>query len=178
MTFKEFIKKYGWLVIPVVLIVVAWFSGDYYGQRLVRDSLESKADTVTKVVTVYKDFPQPQQTAKIGYIAVPMYKFLSDTVTAIETAYLHDTTVVYLPREEKYYEEEDGRLRLWVSGYEPRLDRYELDNITTTITNTIVEHPSRWSISISAGYAATLHSKTVVAGPYIGIGISYSLIRF
>lgn len=175
--FKAWIKRYGWLI-PIVLIIAAWFGGDRHGQKLVRDSLVSQTDTVTKTVTVYKDFPKPQETALVGYVHVPAYKFISDTVNAVSTVFLHDTTVVYLPREQRYYEEEDGRLRMWVSGYDPSLDRYELDKVETTITNTIVERPAHWALSVSAGYGAALHDKIVVLSPFIGIGISYNIISW
>lgn len=157
------------------IFVIAWFVGNVHGKNTAFDDAETKTDTVVKVVTVYKDFPQPQQTAQIGYIAVPAYKFITDTVNVVETAYLHDTTVLYLPREQKYYEEEEGRLRLWVSGYEPSLDRYEMDAVTTTVTNTVYVKPPRWSFTISAGWGLTYDviKKSVGTGPTIAGGISY-----
>lgn len=179
MSDSEKIRKYEWIV-PVVLIVAAFFGGDYYGQRKVEKSLVSERDTVIKTVTVYKDFPDPIKTAKVGYIAVPKYLFLPDSVDRPVPYAVHDTTTqyVYLPREQKYYEEEEGRLRLWVSGYDPRLDRYELDAQVITITNTVTEKRSRWGIGISGGYGVTLVGKTVQLSPYIGIGINYTFLSF
>jgi len=177
MSDSEKIRKYEW-IIPVVLIVAAFFGGDYYGQRKVEKSLVSERDTVIKTVTVYKDFPDPVETASAGFIQIPTYKFITDTVTQEKLAMLHDTTYVYLPREQKYYKEEEGRLRLWVSGYDPRLDRYELDAETVTITNTVTEKRSRWGIGISGGYGVTLVGKTVQLSPYIGIGINYTFLSF
>lgn len=181
MKFRDYVKKFEWLVVPVVLILAAWFSGDYYGQKKVRDTWEAQVDTTVRIVTIYKDFPKPQKEAFSGYLRVPAYRFISDTIERIRWAEIaipvHDTTVVYLPREEKYYEEEDGRLRVWVSGYEPSLDRYELDLPTTTITTTIKEKPQRWGIGISGGYGASLYDKKVILAPYIGIGITYTILR-
>jgi len=177
MTAGEFFKKYAWLLIPLLLVLVSFYGGMKYGERRAVSHVDVVADTVTKVVTIYKDFPQPIETAKIGYIAVPMYKFLTDTVNTVETAYLHDTTVVYLPREQKCYEEENGSLRLWVSGYDPRLDRYELDKTETVITNTVTVKPSRWGISIYGGYGAAYYDKRVILAPSIGIGITYTFLR-
>lgn len=178
MTAEDFFKKYSWLLIPLLLVLVSFYGGMKYGEKRAMSHIEVVADTVTRVVTVYKDFPQPIETAKIGHIAVPMYKFLTDTVNTVETAYLHDTTVVYLPREQKYYEEEDGALRLWVSGYEPRLDRYELDKKEMVITNTVTVTPSRLGISIYGGYGAAYYDKRVILAPSIGIGITYTFLRF
>ena len=174
---KTILKRYGWMI-PIVLMVAAWFSGDYYGQKMVRESLESKVDTVTKIVTVYKDFPEPQKTALVGYLPVPTYKFITDTINAVKWREIHDTTVVYLPREQRYYEEEDGKLKMWVSGYDPRVDRYEISWPETTVTQTIVQKPRRWHISVQFGYGVTFANGTVKAGPTLSGGVSYSLLSF
>ena len=177
MKWKDAIRKYEWVAIPLVLVVVSFLGGSRYGQKKVLASIENKSDTIVRVVPVYKNFPQPQKTAILGYLSVPKYKFLTDTINTVESLVLHDTTVVYLPREQKYYTEADGALRLWVSGYDPRLDRYELDLSETVITNTVTEKASRWGLSINAGYGFSLHDKIVYPSPYIGVGISYTILR-
>jgi hypothetical protein len=85
--------------------------------------------------------------------------------------------VVYLPREQKYYEENDGRLRLWVSGYDPRLDRWELDERQTTITQTVVPR-RRWSLGVTAGYGLALTEPKVALAPFVGVGITYAFLQF
>lgn len=174
-TWKERLRKCEWVIFPLVLVLSSFFAGSYYGQRKVLASIEVKRDTVVRVVTVYKDFPQPAKTSEIGHISVPAYRFISDTITREKVAFLHDTTVVYLPREQKYYSEADGKLRLWISGYEPRLDRYELDMETVTVTNTVRMKPPRWSISINGGYGVTMSEGRMRLSPYVGFGLSYSL---
>lgn len=175
---KKTMRGFEW-IIPVVLLLGASFLGGMkYGEYRADAQTEVMRDTVIKTITYYKDFPNPQETASIGFVPVPTYKFITDTIRAVETAYLHDTTVVYLPREQKYYEEAEGSLRLWVSGYDPRLDRYEFDSQVVTIKETVKEKPSRWGISISGGYGAALNGKTVILSPYIGVGISYTFLRF
>lgn len=139
----------------------------------------SKRDTVDKIVPIFKDFPQPLKTASIGFVSIPKYKFITDTLR--ETAYIdiHDTTFVYLPREQRYYAEEEGRLRLWVSGYDPKVDRYEIDWIETTITETITTKPKKWGIGISAGYGVAMTpEKTVVPSPFIGVSIQYNFLSW
>lgn len=159
------------------VIVSAWLLGSRHGQRVALEQ-ETRTDTVTRIVTVYKDFPQPQKSAITGQIAVPAYKFIADTIKRVETREitLHDTTIVFLPREQKYYEEADGRLRLWVSGYDPMLDRWELDERETTVTRTVL--PRRWSIGITAGYGAAIHDKTVMLSPFVGVGVNYAIFSF
>lgn len=179
MKWKDAIRKYEWVAIPLVLVVVSFLGGSRYGQKKVLASIESKSDTIVRVVPVYKDFPQPQKTAILGYLSVPKYKFLTDTINTVESLVLHDTTVVYLPREQKYYSEADGALRLWVSGYEPRLDRYEVDYKTVYVTQTLTKKPPRWGLGISAGFGATISKERVVSlAPYIGIGLQYNLVSW
>ena len=178
MSWKETLRKFEW-IIPVVLIIGAFFGGSYCGQKKVLASIDERCDTITKVVSFYKDFPEPAKTAQIGLIKVPSYQFITETEIVVEKDYLHDTIpqYIYLPREQKYYEEADGKLRLWISGYDPILDRYEFDQPTTTITTTVKEKASRWGVSINGGYGAALNGKSVVMSPYIGIGISYTILR-
>lgn len=178
MEIKKSIRKFEWFV-PIVLIVGSFFGGSYYGQWRMSANLESKCDTVTKIVPVYKDFPQPQKTAKMGYVSVPAYKFLTDTIKSVEWAEIavHDTTVVYLPKQQKFYNEEDGKLRIWVSGYEPSLDRYELDKTEMTITQTITPKLKRWSLGVTVGYGLTLQEKATPS-PFLGIGVTYSFFSF
>ena len=174
MKIKERLRNTEWVLIPIILIIGAFYGGSRYGQYRAERSVISVRDTVTEVVTIYKDFPQPQKAAVTGFVQVPRYMFLTDTLKTVEKIVLHDTTVVYLPREQKYYVEADGALRIWVSGYEPRLDRYEFDLTTTTITNTM--KPPRWGVSIGGGYGISLNKeRQVIASPYIGIGLTYTL---
>lgn len=140
--------------------------------------VERVTDTVTKVVTRYKDFPDPVKTAKAGFVRIPAYRFISDTVTQERNLIVHDTTAIYITREQKYYEEADGALRLWISGVDPRLDRYEWDQTTTTITETIRPKPKRWSLSITAGYGVAVAGKQIQLAPFIGAGISYNIFSW
>ena len=166
-------------ILAALLLAVCWFGGDHHGRRVAFAEAESRTDTVTKVVTMWKEAPQPAKTALLGYVPVPSYKFLTDTIERVKTAeiVIHDTTVVYLPREQKYYEENEGRLRLWVSGYDPRLDRWELDERQTTITQTVVPR-RRWSIGATAGYGLALSERKVALTPFVGVGITYALLQF
>ena len=177
MALKDTIRKYEWVLIPLLLIVVAFFGGDYYGQRKVENSIVSKTDTITKIIPIYKDFPDPVASASVGFIPIPSYAFITDTVTNEHYIPVHDTTVLYLPREQKYYEEDDGRLRLWVSGYDPRLDRYELDKTETVITNTVTTAPARFSLGIIGGFCAKFPQKTVNYFPYIELDAAYAITK-
>lgn len=167
-------------ILAALLLVVCWFGGDHHGRRVAFAEAESKTDTAVRIVTQYKDFPQPAKTALAGLVSVPRYMFLTDTITRVEREEIaaQDTTPVYLPREQQYYEEADGRLRLWVSGYEPRLDRWEMDERQATVTHTVIQRRSRWSLGVSAGYGVSLADGAVRLAPYVGVGISYNILQW
>ncbi len=181
---KAIWRSVEWILALLILFPLTFFIGDRYGRLHALDDVQSKTDTVTIIKTQFKDFPEPTKTVAAGMIAVPKYLFLVDSVDRPVPVFIPDTTgkaedssgLVYLPREQKYYEEADGQLRMWVSGYQPRLDRWEADFRETTVTQTIVEPQARWGISIQAGYGAALMDKTVRLSPYIGVGISYMIL--
>lgn len=162
------------LALLLVLPVVTFFVGRHRGERLALEKMEQlPPDTVTKIVPIYKDRPRPKETARFGYISVPAYKFLSDTVRAVETAYLRDTATFYLPRERQYYSEADGRLRIWVSGYQPSLDRYELDLAEKIVTQTVVAPVKRWKLSLYGGGEYTSAGGQALHGARAGAALTY-----
>lgn len=168
-----------WVAVIFAGFLLGFLGGYNVAVRYQKEVIVER-DTVVKTVTVYKDFPQPAKSAVSGFIAVPRYCFITDTVKAEILAIQRDTVTqyVYLPREQKYYEEEDGKLRLWVSGYDPRLDRYEVDWTTTTITETHRQRQRRWGIGLQAGYGATVSGGTVSFAPFFGVGVSYDLFSW
>ena len=91
---------------------------------------------------------------------------------------LHDTILVYLPIEQRQYG--DPRYTAWVSGYRPQLDSILIYQRTEYITKEIktVTKPKRWGIGLQAGYGVSLHKGQVFPAPYIGVGLSYSIINW
>ena len=177
---RDAIRAAEWVLLPLLLIVGSFYAGRYVGRVQAVGTMVAKTDTVVRIVTQYKDFPQPAKTALAGFVPVPRYMFLTDTITRVERAEIavHDTTLVYLPREQQYYEEAEGRLRLWVSGYDPRLDRWEMDERQAIVTQTMTPRRSRWSLGVSTGYGVTLSGGAVRLSPSVVIGATYSLIYF
>lgn len=165
-----------WIAAIILVGAGCFLGGSNYGWNRAYEGITAKRDTVTKVVTMWKDRPEPLKTTALGYLRVPVVYFIGDTIEQEKPVFLHDTTVkyVFLEREQKYYEEDEGRLRLWVSGYQPNLDRWELDRAETTITETVKVKPSRWGIGINGGYCMTIVDGHVVLKPYIGAGITYN----
>lgn len=113
----------------------------------------------------------------------PVYveRTVTDTmlVAFTDTVRISDTVYVRLPREQKRYA--DTNYVAWVSGYRPSLDSIEVYSVTRYVTKTVTkmeDSRKRWGIGIQAGYGIGLTGGKVTGVPYIGIGISYDLIRF
>lgn len=156
------------------------FIGGYNVSALRQNDVVIERDTVENIVTVYKDFPQPAKTFVSGFLSVPRCYFLTDTVNTIETALQCDTVTqfVYLSKEHKYFEEEGGKLRLWVSGFQPELVRYEVDWTTTTIIETHKQKSRHWGAGASGGYGVTVFDGKAIAGPSASVFGFYNFNRF
>lgn len=85
-----------------------------------------------------------------------------------------DSAAVAIPITQKRYENED--YRAYVSGYEPNLDSIFVFPKTTVIHERGYKPPNKWHIGITVGYGCGFKSRQ--AEPYIGIGITYSIISF
>lgn len=85
-----------------------------------------------------------------------------------------DSLTLQLPITQNVYEGED--YTAYVSGYHARLDSIFVYTKCDVITKTIKEPPNRkhWHIGITGGYALTPKGMQ----PYIGVGITYSILSF
>lgn len=115
-------------------------------------------DTVTIAVPVPTDV-RPVDTVRIA---------VRDTVR------IADTVFVSLPVERKVYE--DSLYRAVVSGVRPSLDSIEVYRRTSIVTIRVPAAPDRrrWGIGVQAGCGLTPHGTQ----PYVGIGVSYDIIRW
>ena len=67
----------------------------------------------------------------------------------------------------------------WISGYRPQLDSILVFPERVEITKYVpVPKPCRWSVGIQTGMGITATATGLKAAPYIGVGLSYSLISF
>lgn len=121
-----------------------------------------RTDTVTVHDTIRRD--------SLVYVAEKVVSRILVPVT--DTLVLHDTTYVVLERTQREYG--DTLFRAWVSGYQPELDSIHLFHRTEYVTVTARERPRRWHLGVSAGYGAGKDGLS----PYIGIGVTYSLLGF
>lgn len=152
----------GFLLRPVVLP-----SRDGGSSVITRTDTLTVRDTVIERMTEYID----RTVLDTVLVAV------SDTVMSRDTVYIRAAAV------QEHYKGED--YDAWVSGWElsgrgPMLDSiYVYPQTRYITTETIsVEPRKRWGIGIQAGYGIGISSGQVKAFPYIGVGISYNLVRW
>ena len=129
-----------------------------------QERIVSRVDTlyVRDTLTVYK----PSKVTRT----------VKDTIrvivreTQIDT--MHDTVFVYLPQESIVWQ--DDRCIVYAHGINPQVDSVTHFNSGTVVTRTVTGRPKRWGIGVSAGYGMSKDGLS----PYIGLGISYNIIRF
>lgn len=92
---------------------------------------------------------------------------------------IHDTTFVQLPKERKEYSGKD--YRAVVSGYQPLPDLIQVFPETKVVTRTI-SVPSRKDLILPypfrPAYGITIQDNRITPLPYIGAGLSYSLVEW
>ena len=164
--------KPGWILLLVAALVAAvsvlsWRLGY---RSAVAESIETpKADTLIVRDTVTVEYP------------VPILTTITDTLLVAypDIVIIHDTTFVQLPKERKEYSGKD--YRAVVSGYQPSLDLIQVFPETKVVTRTI-SVPSRkrshLALSLQAGYGITFQDNRITPLPYIGAGLSYSLVEW
>ena len=131
--------------------------------------MKVKVDTLFVYDTIFVEKPVIKKVETIDTLLLP--------VSITDTLMLHDTVFVHLPIEQRQYS--DPRYTAWVSGYRPQLDSIQIYQRTEYITNKVktVTKPKRWGIGLQAGYGVSLHNGQVFPAPYIGVGLSYSIVN-
>ena len=129
-----------------------------------QERIVSRVDTlyVRDTLTVYK----PSKVTRTVKDTVRMIV----KETQIDT--MHDTVFVYLPQESIVWQ--DDRCIVYAHGINPQVDSVTHFNSGAVVTRTVTGRPKRWGIGVSAGYGMSKDGLS----PYIGLGISYNIIRF
>lgn len=178
----------------LVFMLVGLMLGGIIGYGVFRCADSSinvtERDTSTYVDTIPYYKPVPKDSTVIKYVkrTLPVSKpQKNDTSLAENYAQNNgenippqemsderDSMAVEIPITQKRYESDD--YRAYVSGYEPRLDSIFVFPKTTIIRERSYKPPNKWHIGITGGYGYGIKSKQVE--PYIGIGLTYSIISF
>jgi len=158
------------ILVAALLAALLLLSGYLLGKRTARATEPEcivQVDTLRIKDTVLVDKPVPVEVRVVDTMLVAV----ADTIRLSDTVYLR------LPREIKRYE--DSLFRAQVSGYRPELDWIEVYPQTVYVTkNVITKDISRWGIGLQAGYGAYAAGGQVRLAPYLGVGISYDILRW
>ena len=162
-TFRKF-------VMAAILAALLLLSGYLLGRRAdrAREPAEIVRTDILRIRdTVLVDRPVPVEVRLTDTMLVAV----TDTVTINDTVYLS------LPRETRVYG--DSTYRAQVSGYRPALDWIEVYPQTVYLTKVVKTNDvKRWGIGVQAGYGAYFRDGHIRLAPYVGVGISYNIIRW
>ena len=171
-TIQYFLKiitlVFGILLLFNIVNAVGYFVNEHRNAH--PGEMKAKVDTLFVYDTIFIEKPVINKVEIIDTLLLP--------VPVTDTLMLHDTVFVHLPIEQRQYS--DPRYTAWVSGYRPQLDSIHIYQRTEYITKEIkmVTKPKRWGLGLQAGYGIALHKGQIHPAPYIGVGLSYSLINW
>lgn len=158
------------LAIATLLAVLLLLSGYFLGRRTAHapePELVIQTDTLRIRDTLLVEKPVPVEVRVVDTMLVAV----------TDTVHLNDTVYLTLPRETKLYG--DSTYTAQVSGYRPELDWIEIYPQSEVVTRNIsVESRKRWGIGLQAGYGAYAAGGQVKLAPYVGVGISYDILRW
>lgn len=178
-------KKVNALCAVLALLIISFVAG-YHVAKTSPPTEQVERDTIVYVDTIPYYVPVAKDSTVVSYVlrVLPTYptgnRETQDTttnelgVTIFATSDERDSAAVVLPIVQKRYDGKD--YRAYVSGYEPHLDSIFVYPKSTVIRERSSKPPNRWHVGITGGYGYGFNSKQ--AEPYIGIGITYSLISF
>ncbi len=165
------------------MLAGAIMAGMYYN----REGHVTVCDTVTVVDTyIYKEpaAKDSVQTRTITrYLPVVRHDTIitekytqndGDTTPPLLLSDERDSAAVEIPITQKRYEGDD--YRAYVSGYEARLDSIFVFRRTTKIRERESKPPDKWHIGITGGFGYGFKQKRLE--PFVGVGITYSIISF
>ena len=157
-----------WLVAATFICTGFYYIGLKDGQKSVIILPNQKVDTlyVRDTITQYK--PILEERVVLQKVPVPV----------VDTLRIHDTLYVYLEREQVVWE--DSLSRIYASGIMPEVDsvkHFLKERIVMHTETQIVKERKRWGFGIQAGYGVQFGERVTTA-PYIGVGISYDLLRW
>ena len=172
----------------LVLLLMLWLypepkAGSGHNIVIQTDTI-IKHDTIKDVPTEPKlTMTQPVGTAEVrvptGHIKMDdaaHHPIRADTSTAGYVQDLNgnmaDSATVELPIMQSVYESKD--YKAYISGVQARLDSIFVYPLHEVVTIKEKQPPKRWHIGVTTGYGI----GTKGLQPYVGIGITYSIISF
>ena len=142
---------------------IAWGLGYWKGYKAVPQPVKPQNDTIIIRDTFVQNKPIYVTKIKLDSVLVPV----CDTVN------IHDTTFVWLQREQVQWA--DSLCKVYASGIQPQVDSVE-HYVTEKYIYIPVEKvkKTRWGLGVQAGAGASKDGLT----PYVGVGVSYNIFSW
>lgn len=161
------------------LIFTALFSVYLFLQKYRMSCPKGKEviDTITYIDTVSYYKPIPKEHVKLRYDTIHLQINKEDACFVTEqtdssSIKILDSTKVVIPITQKVYE--DSAYKAWVSGYNPNLDSIFVYQKTVVVNHYFKNKEKRFGLGIQCGYGLNNNKMQ----PYIGIGVSYNLLKW
>lgn len=161
-------RTYTWVILAFWLFISAmlgFFVGQWSAEEGHSEPLEPKVDTLVIRDTI--------SVSKPIYVTRKVVDTMLVAVT--DTMMVHDTTYVYLTREQ--VEWRDSLCAVFASGIYPQVDsviHFTTERVIVKEIPVIQKERSRWGLGINAGYGFGASGLT----PYVGVGVSYNLLSW
>lgn len=168
-TIKKILEVVFSLLLGALFATFAFFVGFTCGEQKAM-----KGDTVSvsmfryDTIKIYK--PVPRDSVVVKYVTERLPKVVK---TQTDTITLTDTVEVAVPITQRIYE--DTLYTAYVSGYKAHLDSMRIRSKVTTLMRTVyVKKNTHWGVGVQVGYGVGHGGAT----PYIGLGVSYNILKW
>lgn len=179
----------------LIFFLVGLLCGGVIGFGVGRGTAEKGADgkiittdTITRYDTLLVKSPTARDSIVVKYITKTLPKsgnnsvenipqignIQGDNIPVFAEVADSDSVAVKIPITQKRYDGEN--YSAWVSGYEPSLDSIRVRERTNVVTIRESKPPNRWHVGVQCGVGYAPRSNRIE--PFIGIGITYSIISF
>lgn len=158
-------KRFSVIVAVVVATAIAFFGGRKYESHFKGCRTDLKTDTLVVVHTDTINQFYPVEIARYVYDTIRV-------AVAPDTIRVRDTIYMSLPVERVTYQ--DTTYKAVVSGYHPRLDTIEVYQRERIVTITERAPVKRWGVGAMVGYGVCKSGLS----PYVGIGVTYDIVRW
>lgn len=172
-------------LIILALLAVAVVAGFFAGEKSTEKKYSAwEIDTVATYVDTIRYFePIPKDSVIVRFLTISVPNREDSVQNSVENVQIQaesvpapyiaevgeDTSKVVIPITQKVYK--DSCYTAWVSGYLPKLDSIEVDQKIVVVSKPV--HPKRWNVGLQGGYGITPKGFQ----PYIGIGVTFNLIK-
>lgn len=167
MKFSESIPEY-LLVIILTAMTSFYVFTRFQDGRPGEKELETVRDTVIMKDTVIITRPLSEARAPRDTIILALPEVRID----MPCDTVHDTVYVRLPSENIVWT--DSLCSVYAHGVMTEIDSVRHFNSSMLVFQETKPRPKRWGIGIQAGYGASRDGLS----PYIGVGLTYTIVRF